>query len=315
MPQNDLVSIVIPCYRQSHYLQNAIDSCLAQTHRDIEILVVNDGSDDDTEAIATSYGCPVRHIFRENGGLSAARNTGIAAARGNWIKFLDADDHLAPDHLEVQLGFLHSQPDCIGACTVRAYWEDDPTRAEDIVPHFHAFLPDFLRQPDSAVHAFLFPADIVHAVRGFNEDVRIAEDWEFFCRVGKLKPQVISDQRLGAYYRLRAGSMSRDRSGMVLSVALQLLKLHAEFKSEPDCTWFGKDLLFAEQQTYRRLLVANLARQKVAKELLTNIEELQHLFGVHSESWKYSALCNIIGFRLAEEIYAQLVKQRKRLAI
>src|SRR5690349_757340 len=97
-----LVSVIIPCYRQGQFLRTAIDSALAQSYPHIEVLVVNDGSDDDTETIAQSYAGRIQYLHRANGGLSAARNTGILQARGTYLKFLDADDHLHPEQIAWQ---------------------------------------------------------------------------------------------------------------------------------------------------------------------------------------------------------------------
>ncbi len=94
------VSVVIPCYNYAHFLSAAIDSALAQTSRPFEIVVVDDGSTDDTRAVATGYGAQVRYIHQANAGLPAARNTGIRSATQPLVAFLDADDQWQP-------GFLH----------------------------------------------------------------------------------------------------------------------------------------------------------------------------------------------------------------
>lgn len=96
------ISVIIPAYNAAPFLRNAIDSVLRQTLPPLEILVVDDGSRDDTGRIAESYGAPVRCLRRENGGLSAARNTGIQAAQGEWLAFLDADDWWTEQHLACQ---------------------------------------------------------------------------------------------------------------------------------------------------------------------------------------------------------------------
>jgi glycosyltransferase involved in cell wall biosynthesis len=97
MSDRPLVSVIIPCYKQAEYLAGAIDSALAQTYSPVEVVVVNDGSPDDTEKVALSYGDAIVYVGRANGGLSAARNSGIACAKGRFLKFLDADDHLHPE--------------------------------------------------------------------------------------------------------------------------------------------------------------------------------------------------------------------------
>src|SRR5437868_12767968 len=106
MSEAPLVSIIIPCYNQAEFLSEAIDSALAQTYRPIEVLVVNDGSPDETEKVARSYGERIEYISRDNGGLSAARNTGIARARGCYLKFLDSDDQLHPAQIARQVEAL-----------------------------------------------------------------------------------------------------------------------------------------------------------------------------------------------------------------
>lgn len=102
------ISIVIPAYNASNYLAEAIESALAQTYQNIEIIVVNDGSKDDgaTERIALSYGNKIRYIYKENGGSSSALNVGIANMTGEWFSWLSHDDLYLPDKLETQVVYL-----------------------------------------------------------------------------------------------------------------------------------------------------------------------------------------------------------------
>jgi len=93
-------SIVIPSHNRAHTIATTIESCLAQSFDDLEVLIVDDGSTDDTQAIVEAIGDPrIRYLTRPNGGPAAARNTGIAAARGHYIAFLDSDDRFLPDKL------------------------------------------------------------------------------------------------------------------------------------------------------------------------------------------------------------------------
>ena len=104
------ISIVIPAYNASNYLAEAIDSALAQTYPNVEILVVNDGSKDDgaTERIALSYGDKIRYISKENGGSSSALNMGIANMTGEWFSWLSHDDLYLPEKLEKQVAYMRS---------------------------------------------------------------------------------------------------------------------------------------------------------------------------------------------------------------
>ena len=104
------ISIVIPAYNASNYLAQAIDSALAQTYPNVEIIVVNDGSKDDgaTERVALSYGDKIRYFSKENGGSSSALNTGIANMTGDWFSWLSHDDLYVPEKLEKQVSYINS---------------------------------------------------------------------------------------------------------------------------------------------------------------------------------------------------------------
>jgi glycosyltransferase involved in cell wall biosynthesis len=308
------VSVVIPCYRQAHYLPTAVESALAQTHADVEIIVVDDGSDDDTADVTARYAGRVLYTRRENGGLAAARNTGVAAATGEYLKFLDADDHLVPEQLEWQVAALDGRHDAISITAVRAYRESNPSDFTDIAPPVRSLLPDFLNQPDAAVHAFLFPTTLFQQASGFREELRIAEDWDFFCRLGKLRPAVVTDPRIGAYYRLRDGSMSADRRAMVLGVARMLIDMHDEFRSGDVSEWFGPELLGAEQRTYRRMLLGEHRDDEIERALLNRIAELRSATAAQTGNWKFDALCRACGYPLAEQLYAKYAWARRRMA-
>lgn len=106
-----MVSVVIPAYNVGWCVGKAIDSVLAQHFGDHEIIVVNDGSSDDTAAVLTAYGDAIRVIEQPNRGMSAARNTAIRAARGRYVAFLDADDWWLPDKLARQVELMEARPD------------------------------------------------------------------------------------------------------------------------------------------------------------------------------------------------------------
>src|SRR5215204_1328714 len=106
-----LVSVVIPCYNQAHFLGEAIESVLAQSYPNFEIIVVDDGSPDNTSEVAASYP-RVRLVRQENQGLSAARNSGLARSEGEYVVFLDADDRLLPGALQAGLECFEAHPKC-----------------------------------------------------------------------------------------------------------------------------------------------------------------------------------------------------------
>ncbi|WP_372716856.1 glycosyltransferase family 2 protein [Novipirellula sp.] len=110
---NPLISVVIPCYNASVFIRETLDSVRSQTYKPLEVIIVDDGSTDDSVAIAESYGSFVSVIQQENQGESVARNRGIEEAKGDWIAFLDADDVWAPKKLQRQVAEIDSQVVCI----------------------------------------------------------------------------------------------------------------------------------------------------------------------------------------------------------
>ncbi|MBO8173074.1 MAG: glycosyltransferase [Bacillaceae bacterium] len=106
------VSVIIPTYNRARFIEDAIQSVLNQTYKDYEIIVVDDGSTDDTKDRVIKFGDKVRYIYQENQGPSAARNTGIRYARGEYIAFLDSDDRFLPDKLRKQMKYIRRHPTC-----------------------------------------------------------------------------------------------------------------------------------------------------------------------------------------------------------
>ena len=121
-PSAATVSVVIPTFNCAAYLEEALRSVLAQTHPAREIIVVDDGSTDATASVVASFGAAVSYVFQANAGVAAARNAGMARARGDYIAFLDADDYWAPDKLETQLRLMAACPDVDLVCT--DFWLD-----------------------------------------------------------------------------------------------------------------------------------------------------------------------------------------------
>lgn len=126
-----LVSVIIPSYNRGYIIAETIESVLAQTYGKIEIIVVDDGSTDDTRSVVESYGDKVHYIYQTNAGCPAARNVGLAAARGEFIALLDSDDRWYPWKLELQIAFLDRHPQVGMVWTDMTAVTDDGTRIAD----------------------------------------------------------------------------------------------------------------------------------------------------------------------------------------
>lgn len=220
---NDTVSVIIPCYNHGHFLTTAIDSVLAQTYKNIEIIVVDDGSSDNTKEVAQSYN-GVRYIYKENGGLSAARNTGIAESKGEYLLFLDADDWLYPDALEVNLQYLKKNKEAAfasGAHTKIFIQEKEEIliQKEIIANPYEDLLSrgNFIGVPAAVLYrAWAFEKVL------FDVSLKACEDFDVYLKLARSYP-VAHHTELVAAYRLAGTNMSSD-TVMMLTQALKVLQ-------------------------------------------------------------------------------------------
>lgn len=196
------VSVVIPCYGQAHYLSESIESALGQTYGNLEVVVVNDGSPDNTSEVARRY--PVVLVEQENRGLAAARNAGVAASSGEYALTLDADDLLSPDCIEECVKAMrYGDVVCPGQQEFGAsenFW---------IRSEYRVDLQDFMTS--NRIHcASLFRRRHWEQVGGQDETMLLGfEDWDFWIRVVrdcKARVRVINKPLF--YYRVRLDSMS-----------------------------------------------------------------------------------------------------------
>ena len=203
---NPLVSVVIPVYNAAHFLPHAIDSIRAQEYAPLEIIVVDDGSTDNCAEVALSLGGDVRYERQANQGPSAARNRGLALARGEFIAFLDADDKWPADKLSVQLGRLLAEPEldlvlgriqyvALPGGELPAYQFEGP---DNTITHVH-------------LGSGLYRRRAFERIGGFDESIRFCEDVDWFLRAREngLAMRILRTTTL--LYRLHDQNMTRDR--------------------------------------------------------------------------------------------------------
>lgn len=202
------VSVVIPCYNHGDFLLETLDSLHAQTFTDYEIIVVNDGSTDEgtVELLQNLKRSKTRVIHTDNRGVSAARNRGIAEARGHYILPLDSDDKIGPDYLKEAVNILDARPEVsIVYCERVLFGERE---GEDPLPEYdaRALLVDNCICP-----AALFRKADWKAVGGYSEKMVYGwEDWDFWISISELNKQVVKLKHPLFFYRIR--SKSRDHS-------------------------------------------------------------------------------------------------------
>src|SRR5215210_8394634 len=218
-PELGKVSVVVPCYNQARFLGEAIQSVLSQGYTDFEIIVVDDGSKDGTEEVAS--GCAkeeprVRLIRQENRGLAAARNRGLAEAGGEYVVFLDSDDRLVSEALQVGVRELEAHPGCAfvsGICrkiiadgSIVPGWEQFRVRDDPYL--------ELLRSCPVYVPAVMYRRSVFDAVGGFDTSYKAAEDYDLYYRILERFPVYCHDT-LVAEIRRHDANMTHDRALML----------------------------------------------------------------------------------------------------
>jgi teichuronic acid biosynthesis glycosyltransferase TuaG len=175
-----LVTVIIPTYNRAAVIRKALDTALNQTYRNLEILVVDDGSTDETAQVLSEYQNRIRYIYQSNQGPSAARNRAITEAQGKYIAFLDSDDEWLPTKLEKQIAFLESHPDlsfvaCLSTNERKAY-----SVYQEPGPQFLKFL----RQPFKPnVSRYVVHRECFEQLGLFDTSIHGPEDWEMWLRL------------------------------------------------------------------------------------------------------------------------------------
>lgn len=231
-PSTDIpaVSVIIPAYQTSQYIAQALDSVLAQTFRDFEVIVVNDGSPDtpELERVLQPYMSRIVYIKQPNGGLAQARNSGIRSSRAPIIALLDSDDYWAEDFLATQVRTLAENP-AVDAVYPNAFLINDPKAAGktymDIFPSSGevTFLSLVNRTCNVIGAAVTIRRPILERAGLYDPDLRHAEDFDLWLRIVKLGGRIIYHRCPIYYVRARPDRLSRQTIQMRESV-LQVLE-------------------------------------------------------------------------------------------
>ncbi|AKQ44832.1 hypothetical protein TH63_03060 [Rufibacter radiotolerans] len=217
-----LVSVIIPCYNQGRFLPKAIESVLRQSYRRTEVVVVNDGSSDQTEEIAKAYP-GVTYVYQKNQGLPSARNTGIVNSKGEFLLFLDSDDWLYPKGIEASVQALLAQPEAAFVSgTFDAFYMDEHAIKEGMVPvtdnHYCQLLQgNYI----GMVATVLFRRKVLEEF-WFNPALKNCEDYDLYLRIAREYPVYHHLQKI-AVYRFHSANMSSNIPKM-LQGALDTIK-------------------------------------------------------------------------------------------
>jgi glycosyltransferase involved in cell wall biosynthesis len=303
-----LVSVVIPAFNAERWLGATIASVRAQTHRPLEVIAVNDGSTDGTAALLDSQAGPdLRVLSQANRGQAAALNAGLAAARGDFIQYLDADDLLAPRKLELQLERLAAPGTAIASCEWGRF-RDDPGATR--------FEPDACWQ-DQGAHAWLarnweqgggmmlpalwlLPRAVVERAGPWNESLTVNIDMEYFVRALLVAGQVRFARGARCHYRSNvAGSMSGRRDSAAWTSYFRSIELsQAHLRTALD-----EPLRRGLALVWQRFAHAAYPyQQSLAEDAVRRARELHEIRLPPEGGWRFRAAASVLGWRLARRL-------------
>ncbi|WGI47489.1 glycosyltransferase [Lactiplantibacillus plantarum] len=266
---NPLISIIVPTYNVEKYIRTCIESILAQTYRNVEVIIVNDGSKDQSLAVISDLICShhnVKVINQKNQGLSVARNTGIDVATGKYITFVDADDKIKPDFVSS----LYQIADRTGADIVRGSFRDfNGNIPKDWVPDFNVptncgtiVLDQFLSSNISfVVWSSIYRLDFINSNHIRFTPGILLEDGDFTTRAYMLAKLVATSSEPNYAYRIRQGSILTTNNAQKMSlseekVISQFISMLKHEESDVLCSLILKSI-YAFMRDWTRIIVKN----------------------------------------------------------
>lgn len=235
---NNLISIIIPCYNQGSFLDETLTSVLNQTYTNWECIIVNDGSPDNTKEVAQKWvekDNRFIYFYKENGGVSSARNLGIEKAKGDFIQFLDADDLLEENKLQISIEAIHQHEVEVVCCNylmfIESVYNTQPPFSQlgDFEFTFYNLARYWNNGFTIPIHCWFFKASLLENIE-FPEGLTAQEDWVVWLRIFQKSPKsfYISDQL--AFYRIN--SNGRTNTGGFFDETLQAVHFLKPFLNE-----------------------------------------------------------------------------------
>ena len=291
------VSVIIPTYNCARYLGRAIDSVRAQTYKDYEILLVDDGSTDDTKDVAMQYGREVTYLYQQNRGVSAARNHAISKASGELLAYLDADDMWYPEKLERQVAFLDAHQECgMLHSEISVINEQDEIlhvrfnqETKRLVPQGYC-IQALLRRSHIQTLTVVERRNCFDCVGGFDERLPIAQDYLHWIMIAAEGYGVgYLAEPLGKY-RWRNGSLMGSRTRLledyaqIYVILLQENQFASRYGEETAATLH--DCLFVTQRELAYLDRIQGRNESAKRRLANLIKERPHEFGLYADLLK-----------------------------
>lgn len=256
-----LISVIVPCYNQAQYLDECLQSVLDQTCQDWECIIVNDGSPDNTEEVAKKWlakDSRFKYLYKENGGLSSARNAGIKEAIGEWILPLDADDYISNVYLELAKNHFFDEDVKVIYCEAQKFgavsekWILEEFSLEKLVLGNLIFCTAFFRKTDW------------EKVNGYDESLlQGLEDWDFWISILKNGGNVVRVNSICFFYRIKEKSMLIElKEKYELNALKYIEKKHIDFFHEQLGTL---NFLFKQNRLNEKILDVLVRKRKLSR--------------------------------------------------
>ncbi len=280
-----LVSIIIPVYNGADYMREAIDSALAQTYKNIEIIVVNDGSKDDgeTDRVALSYGDKIRYIHKENGGVSTALNEGIRNMKGEYFSWLSHDDAYRPDKIENQIELLSKYEDkhMIVKCSTEFIGPDSQpiTSKKSKVPekakvlNWEKALTRMLSVGSYNGCTLLIHRDVFENCGLFDERLRFNQDGFMWSKIFLKKYSMLISPFIGVKSRIHGGQLTR--SGVALFHSDSEKMSEFLIPAYTECSTKENRLIFHYAMNNAKYQNKSIVKNIFAANLLTSKEKVK----------------------------------------
>lgn len=268
---NPLISIIVPCYKQAQYLSECLQSVIEQTYQNWECIIVDDGSPDDTKDISKTWCLKdkrIKYLYKDNDGVSAARNAGIAISQGQWILPLDADDKIAPQYLELavqviekddNVGIIYCEAEFFGDKTGK--WELEAYDFEKLLIKNQIFCTAFYKKADWG------------KIGGYDINMTHGyEDWEFWVNlINTTNTKVERINYIGFYYRIKSDSRNTNLNSFLKSrfdMEMYVIKKHSNLY----LTRFGSICnILDENMKYKELLTKKCNVIALSEKLQNNV--------------------------------------------
>ena len=275
---NYFFSVVIPLYNKANYIQSCLESVLKQTHKEFEVILVNDGSTDGSEAVVERFqDSRIRLVHQENKGASAARNKGVSLAKHEWIALIDADDYWYPNHLEELQNTIEQFPKADVVCNnyeilldndfikQPAFSIEYPLKAQYIEDYFKGSLID----PIAWTSALSFTSSIFKKVGEFDTNIKSGQDIDLMVKFGLAATIAFNPKVTMRYHRKTENNLSDDT---VLREKLSYIDNHrSEEKKDPSLQQY------MDINRFSLAIQAKMAQDKALFKELVGRLDIHHL--------------------------------------